>query len=484
MSSEGGVKFNRISSNQFESIFNPCFLNQIRETLSEDLSAKLNLLEQELITHGQNNEKRLEIRIRQLSVASILVESYIQNPTVLVIALKNLAEEYRKQDYFPQNYKHSMTALNKYKIYEHEIKNVRLQNELYLNLCESCFDNKSYREGLFYIQEYNKKKGAEKESSIDKFKIEIFIKLMFVQAKTLYKIGEFKESEEILEKVLEELEQKSTDIKNDLEKDDRFFELMSDIFIFQTEALNHLGKIAKKEGRYVQMADFVKQILKCCDVNEKYFFDKSIVFRTKTKFFISRLAYLDLSNQKFYPTAKNTVRKFSMSSEFLECFSNFLKYLKKSLKAEIDLVDSIKNDSIFAKLMTVLKSQSVHFFNEVNFPETYETISVLTQILEHIDAEANFENCAHFLLNEMLKIQMEKSWKEEFKNQVKAALRKTQKISRIIKNSFLKNVSKSLYVELDSLKEGVKDEKIMNRILEICAKNVELIFDKIVNKTE
>ena len=467
------------ASNNFqnhESMFNPNFLQMTRESLAYDLEMKVKNLEDQY-QEETNLGKKLEIRIRQFSVATILTESYLMDPTMLIQAKKKLAEEYRSQNYLIQSYHHSIEALNKFKIYQSVIKNDILVNELYANLCESCFVNGSFREGLYYIKEFGRRSSEEQTFWPAGEGLSFRLKILFIHAKTLYKIGEFKDSESILFKFMENLEQTKIEMNvNATKGNPETAEIQLQLFLYQTEAYHHLQKISRKEGKLMQSKDYIKDILKCCDTHDRNFAEKNNIFRIKVKFSLLFLKSLEkLSHSSCLPSKRTS----KPNQNYYDFLSPFIGYLSKTLENELGLLDYIKNESTFEKLMTMLKNQLVHFQTEGNRLELLRIVSILSRILKYTDEKPSFQNCAYFLLNEMLKIEQEKIWSEEWKSQVKGELRIVQKIARIVKSSFIKNISKSLYNELENVKEISLNDKTIISILGICKTNIGSIIDKI-----
>lgn len=470
--------------NQFDSVFNPNFLQTIRETLASDLEIKVEKLEEDFTKNVDDNSRRLEIRIRQFSIASILVESYLMRPLLLVSSLKQLAEEYSNQGYKLQTYQHSVEALNKYKIYSNEINDNKLQEQLYVNLCESCYANRSFREALYYVQEYYKRGEGKVIEDNPREGLSCYLQILAIHGKTLYKIGECKESEKTLQKCLENLEQlrgeekarkaKEGKLKTDSETNEQYF-------TYQTGVLTCLQKINKKDGNYIQMEEYIKQILRCCEINEKFMFEKSVIFPIKVKFWLLHLDYFDIFNQTYFPVQKLTNRVLKATPEFLGGLSLLLVYLNRSLENELGLLLSIRETSTFPKLVNMLERQTVYFFDRRDYCQMFALVRVLTSIFGFMDEQASFNNCVYFLLKELLRIVVESDWSEEWKTTIKCELRTVQKMARIIKNSFLKNLSKGFYNEIDNLKAN---EPVKRELLGNCETSIKNLMEKMEKKVE
>lgn len=463
-----------------QSIFNPHFLELIRESLAEGLEERLSTLESELSSHNLDANQRLETRIRQYSVALTMTECYMINSEKLVVALKNLSEEYWKQGYLAQSYIHSVDALNKYKVYQQEINNDRLQDQLYVNLCENCYASKSYREALYYVQEYYKKTGSVADSKVTEEGISLQVRVLFVQAKTLYKIGDLKESEKTLQKCLESLEQNRIETQLQVARSPNEQEIREQFFRYQTDALNHLQKIAKKETNYNQMAEFIRQILRCCSSNEKTLIDKTRTFEVRVKFSLTQLDYFDVSNPVFYPVSKALNKVIKATPEFVEAMNVFVEYLRVSLESDLSLLDSLKGKSTLDRLLKMLVTQIGYFYAQKELNQMLNLSRVLNTILKYFEEQPTFKSCAYYLLYELLKMRVEKDLSQEGLERVQSELRTIQKMARLIKNSFLKETTKALSAAVESAAQNNSSEKLND----VCMLRLGPLMDKIKSKAE
>lgn len=465
----------------FESVFDSNFLQMTRESLATDLEAKLSQLKKE----GQketNGDKKLEITIRRFSVATIMVECYLMDPLILIRATKELAEEYRDQGYLVQSYHHSVEALNRSKVHQHIFRNDDLLNELYVNLCESCFANKSFREGLYYVQEFLKRKNSSPNTKHKPQSDSADQRMQFINAKILYKIGEFKEAETLFQKCLAHFDRK----RKEKDQDDQQSHGPSEEnplqdFLSQTEALDYLQKIARKEGKFSLSRDFIRDLLKCCADAEKKLFQKGEIFRLRLKFSLLLLSNFEKSNNPISFLQKTTPKLANPSPEYLRFLGKFLTHLNSCLEQDLSLLDTVKDNSTLPKLMKTLENLVVFFEGEANFGEMLRIASIVTHILKYVDDRPSLRNCCYFLLNQMLRVDQEKAWSEEWKTQVKSELRGIQKMARILKNSFLKEVSKSLFNEIDSLRETLSAETVTAQLVEYCRRNISGVVERIRN---
>lgn len=463
-----------------QSIFNPHFLELVRESLAEGLEERLGRLEAELEGPDVDPAQRLETRIRQYSVALTMTECYMVNAERLVVALKNLAEEYWRQGYLAQSYMHSVDALNKYKVYQQEIANERLQDQLYVNLCENCYASKSYREALYYVQEYYKKRGSAAESRAAEEGIGLPVRVLFVQAKTLYKIGDLKESERTLQKCLESLEQSRVESQLQVARSPDEQAIREQFFRFQTDALNHLQKIARKETNYHQMAEFLRQILRCCAATEKALVDKTRTFEARVKFSLTQLDYFDVSNPVFYPVSKALNKPVRATPEFTDALVVFVEYLRAALERDLSLLDCLKGKSTLDRLLRMLVTQIGYFYGQRELGQMLSLGRVLNTILKYFEEQPTFKSCAYYLLCELLKLRVEKDLSEEGQERVQSELRTIQKMARLIKSPFLKETTKALSAAVETACQTNCPEKLAD----VCTAKLGPLMERIRNKAE
>jgi hypothetical protein len=459
-------------------MFDPHFLQHIRGFLATDLLSRLDALELDYQAAENDAELRLELKIRKNAVATILLESYLIQPDIVIASQKDLAEEYARQGYFLQSYQHSVEALNKFKVYHHQIQNQQLCDQLYVNLCETCFANGSFREALYYVQEFYKRSGQERDGQ-GKEDIGFQLRIVFVHAKTLYKIGDFRESERVLNKCLETLERRKSEPKETGDTVAEEPSVVGHFLTLQVEALNHLQKIARKEGNFVQMATFLRQILRVCSTAEKGQIGREKLFYLKVKFSLLQLDYLDAANPDFHPVPKAFNRQVKATHEFLENFHLLVNDLQDTIERELYLLGKLRGKSTLQKLRRLLESQTQYFYHQNLLLEMQSVVGLLAGINRYFGEPESNRSCAYQLTNELLRIRLASDWSGEWREQTQSELRGVQKSARILKNKFLKDITKGLAMELDCLEGRPETSDEWGGLLEGCENKLKLLMEKI-----
>lgn len=146
---------NKMVGNELkEDILNSNFLDKIKISLSEGIMKQFRKYEKEANKENNEMKQKLDLKIKQLSTAKILVNVHKRNPELLIRSHLELAEFYQKLSYTKQAYEHNRQALKKFYVNFDQNENFSLLQEIYHNLIESCYILKSYNQTLNYINSF------------------------------------------------------------------------------------------------------------------------------------------------------------------------------------------------------------------------------------------------------------------------------------------------------------------------------------------
>lgn len=186
------------------------FLEKVKINLAEGIIKQYEKYEADSNKENLTNKEKLDLKIKQLSTAKILVNIHKRNPEKLIHSHLQLAEVYKQLNYIKQAHEHNRQALKKYYINFELDRNFPLLFEIYAKLIQSCYELKSYNQTINYINYYNEILEENKKEILTEV---VTIQIDMIKGKTEYALNDFEKAEKQFEQILEQIDQNPERLK-------------------------------------------------------------------------------------------------------------------------------------------------------------------------------------------------------------------------------------------------------------------------------
>lgn len=368
------VKSKNLTENR--NTINLNFLNKIKSALSDPIYSRFEKTKKKSQKENINSKKKLDLKIKQLSLSKIAVNIHNLDPQLLINSHMDLAELYSSLIYSQQSFEHYRQALKTHNIYYKKKEELRLKFKIFSKLIESSYFLKSYNQTLSYIQNYY--------NLLSKFEIEDISSLLIelIHAKTLYALNDFEKSEKQFLRALNMLN-KEIDLLVKLNCENFDFDRNNFIFEHKTRILDFLYKIKIKEDDLKrEQLELINQILELCQKGEtENIKNKELLFQMKSKYVLKKIDLIDeesKNNDNLDQLKKENNQDFNMYRKNI--FLKYTKYLTKVFSTQ-NLIHK-NNSKILKKILVLFKRSISQNILDKKFIESLELIKII-QILDN-----------------------------------------------------------------------------------------------------
>lgn len=358
------------------------FLVSAKQALSQELQEEYKLLYDTDNRKNVDDKQFLQQKIRQLSIAKILVSSYDHDIALLIESHTQLAEVYNDSHHIEQAYEHYKSAYDKLVLVDNDEYNEKnLRSMILQQLISTSFKLSNYHRSLAYIDEFNKIMDSDDNPGLDVRSSRFYID--GIKARVLYELGDVREAEALLKNNLKFIEN-SHELKK-MEADSMDNKTLT--FNNKCEIYNILYKIYKNEKDHANLLEILNEGLKYIELTLGKGLDEFIFKFEQIKFLLRKIFFLQDIEEA------NVNKKIA---EELQRVDDIVVELADNLddisKNNLEKLLTKKNQQILTKIKTLCTNQFIIQIKAKDFLRAHQLIEILRVVNRFIYGENSQEH--------------------------------------------------------------------------------------------